>query len=441
MYLAPPRLRGPRGGWLAPMLAIGLLLASTAAAAALQPQAEDPRAPDTTEQLGRMTRLYAGLVGDVGPDDPSVLAGEFILLANELAQLDRSVLSEASRIDYDILDWRLGMGIAAEMEAESTAYELALLLHTGERQDPQALHDLGLREVERLRGEMDALVARYDADVDLAEFLEAARVDGRLYAGSQAELLRHARSTAARIRSGLPGLFHESPATAFQIVTPGDRAAPRYMAWYQGPGRGRNARGYVVLNPDPDQVPLFVLDALLLHEAVPGHHFQMAWTTETVDVPNWRRDIMLTVYVEGWGLYAESLGTDLGVYRHPMSEFGRLNLEMWRAIRLVVDTGLHAFDWSPRRAARFFAEHTALPRGQISVEIRRYSDNPGQAVAYKIGEQRILAMRARAEEALGAAFDVREFHRVLLRYGPVPMTTLDELVDTWIAAQQTAPDA
>jgi len=212
------------------------------------------------------------------------------------------------------------------------------------------------------------------------------------------------------------------------------------MAWYQGPGRGRNARGYVVLNSDPGQVPLFVLDALLLHEAAPGHHFQMAWTSETVDTPNWRRDIMLTVYVEGWGLYAESLGTDLGVYRHPMSEFGRLNLEMWRAIRLVVDTGLHAFDWNPGRAAQFFADHTALPRAQIAVEIRRYTDNPGQAVAYKIGERRFLAMRERAEAALGPAFDVRAFHSVLLRYGPVPMSTLDEIVDTWIATELTAPE-
>jgi len=388
-----------------------------------------------------MTRLYAGLVGDDGPDDASALAGEFILLAAELTQLDRGALSEAARIDYDILDWLLGLGIAAEMEDESTPYEMALLRHTGERQNPETLHALGLGEVERLRGEMEALVARYDAEVDLAEFLEAARVDERLYAGSRQELLRHARNTAARIRSRLSGLFHESPATGFQIVTPGDRRAPRYMAWYQGPGRGRNARGYVVLNPDPAQVPLFVLDALLLHEAEPGHHFQMAWATETVDIPNWRRDIMLTVYVEGWGLYAESLGTDLGVYRHPMSEFGRLNLEMWRAIRLVVDTGLHAFDWSPRRAAQFFAEHTALPREQINIEIQRYADNPGQAVAYKIGEQRILAMRARAEDALGPAFDLREFHSVVLGHGPVPMVTLDEMVDTWIAAEQTAPDA
>ncbi len=437
MGLATPQFHRSREIRLAVALCLGLCLDTTAPAVASLPQTDSA----ATEHLDRMTRVYGGLVGDSGPEDPSALAGEFILVASELAQLDRSALSVAGRIDYDILDWRLGLGIAAEMEEELTPYELELLRHTGERQDPEELHSFGLREVERLRGEMAALVARYDADVDLGEFLDAARADDRLYAGSQQELLRHARSTAAQIRSGLSELFHEEPDTGFQIVTPGDRRSPRYMAWYQGPGRGRNARGYVVLNPDPDQVPLFVLDALLLHEAEPGHHFQMAWTTETIVTPSWRRDLMLTVYVEGWGLYAESLGTDLGVYRHPMSEFGRLNLEMWRAIRLVVDTGLHAFEWSPRRAAQFFADHTALPREQINIEIERYAGNPGQAVAYKIGEQRILAMRARAELALGPAFDLRDFHRVVLRHGPVPMTTLDEIVDAWIESELTVPDA
>jgi uncharacterized protein (DUF885 family) len=212
------------------------------------------------------------------------------------------------------------------------------------------------------------------------------------------------------------------------------------MAWYQGPGRGRDARGFVVLNPDPRQVPLFVLDALVVHEAIPGHHFQMAWTAEKVDVPRWRRDIMLTVFVEGWGLYAERLGEQLGVYRHPMSEFGRLNLEMWRAIRLVVDTGLHAFDWSRERAINFFAEHTALPRAQIEVEVARYLRNPGQAVGYKLGEQRLLAIRARAEKELGPVFDIRDFHQAVLEHGPVPMSTLDEIIDVWIRNQQTAPD-
>ena len=427
-----PQTDGSRGARL--RLAVVLALVLTSAPAGLA------QGDAATEQLDRMTRLYAGLVGERGPDDSAALAGEFILLANELGQLDRSALSVANRIEYDILDWRLELGIAAEMEEELTDYELELLRHTGERQDPEALHAFGLREVERLRQEMQTLVAHYDADANLADFLDAARIDDRLYAGSQQELLGHARATAGRIRAELSELFHERPDTGFQIVTPGDRRTPGYMAWYQGPGRGRNARGYVVLNPDPDQVPLFVLDALLLHEAEPGHHFQMAWATETVDTPSWRRDLMLTVYVEGWGLYAESLGRGLGVYRHPMSEFGRLNLEMWRAIRLVVDTGLHVFEWSPARAAQFFADHTALPRAQINVEIRRYSGNPGQAVAYKIGEQRILAMRARAEAALGSAFDLRDFHAVVLRHGPVPMSTLDEIVDGWIDSQLTVPE-
>jgi uncharacterized protein (DUF885 family) len=417
-------------------LILATLVTTGAAAPALAP------AQDTTnvERLSELAQRYAGLAGDAGPEDPAALAGEFILLATDLAAIGRDDLSESARIDYDVLDWLLGLGIAQQLEPELTAYELALLRHTGERQDPATLHQLGLAEVARLRGAMDALVKRYDPDAELEVFLEAARTDRRLYATSRDDLVGLARATARRIRAALPELFHDIPTTDFQFVTPGDQNGLGYMAWYQGPGRGRNARGYVVLNPDPAQVPLFVLDALVVHEGMPGHHYQMAWTAESVDVPSWRRGIMLTVFVEGWGLYAESLGNELGVYRHPMSEFGRLNLAMWRAIRLVVDTGLHAFDWTPARATTYFAEHTALPRAQITVEIDRYQRNPGQAVAYKLGEQRILAMRARAEHALGPTFDVRDFHRVLHRHGPVPMGTLDEIVDAWIVAQQTAPE-
>jgi uncharacterized protein (DUF885 family) len=398
-------------------------------------------APDPVERLARLTQVYAGLTSDTGPDDPAALAGEFILLQEELSSIERTGLIESARIDHDILRWRLELGIAAQLEPELGEYGLALLLHTGERQDARTLHDLGLREVARLRQAMQNLMLEYEAEIDLKTFLDAARDDPRLYAGSREELLGQARTTARRLRAQVSTLFHDLPLADFQLVTPGDREGPGYMAYYQGPGRGRSARGYIVLNADPRQVPLFTLDALLLHEAIPGHHLQMAWTNEQVETPGWRRGLMLTVFVEGWGLYAESLGTDLGVYQHPMSEFGRLNLEMWRAIRLVVDTGLHAFDWSTRQALDYFADNTALPRAQIAVEVQRYARNPGQAVAYKLGEQRLLAMRARAEEALGAAFDVRDFHRVVLRHGPVPMHTLDEIVDDWIAAELTAPDA
>ncbi len=210
------------------------------------------------------------------------------------------------------------------------------------------------------------------------------------------------------------------------------------MAQYRRGNEGLRGRstGYVLLNADPRQVPLFVLEALLLHEAMPGHHLQMSWNTGHDDDSAWRRRTSVTAFVEGWGLYAESLGVDLGVYRHPMTEFGRLNLEMWRAIRLVVDTGLHAFDWDRRQGEELFRRHTALPIEQIRVEVRRYQDNPGQAVAYKVGELKFLELRARAEKALGASFDLAAFHDAVLTHGPIPLQSLDDQVDTWLTAAQ-----
>ncbi|NKB87336.1 MAG: DUF885 family protein [Acidobacteria bacterium] len=412
------------------LLAAMLLIAPTAAGAS---QA-------TSEELRQLTRRYQALTNEGGPTDPASLAAEFVLLLQDLKSVERGTLPLAERIDHDVLNWLLDVGIIEYVEPELSKYEVALIRHTGARQDPERLHQLGLDEVARIRAAMEALVQRYDSSAKLEEFLDAAREDSRLYAGSRDELVELARRAAATIRRNLGTLFDEVPTTPFQIVTPGERRSPGYMGWYQGPGRGPEARGFVVLNPDPRQVPLFVLDALIVHEAIPGHHFQMAWAAESVDVPEWRRDILLTVFVEGWGLYAESLGAELGVYRHPMSEFGRLNLEMWRAIRLVVDTGLHAFDWTPQQATEFFLENTALPRAQVRVEVDRYARNPGQAVAYKIGEQHLLAIRARAEGALGVAFDVRGFHRAVLEHGPMPMRTLEEVIDIWVAEQQTAPD-
>ncbi len=366
----------------------------------------------------------------------------YVDLLSRARAIPRHELSPAGRIDLDVLEWRAQLAVERYLDPDSNGfdeigYSTLILRHTGQKLDPRRLHELGLREIERIRQAMLDLVQAQNPNADLDAFLQAARTDDRLYAGSRQELRSIARGIAARIDHRLDGAFTRRPEVPYsvELLPRGQRG---FMAQYRRGNEGLRGRstGYVLLNADPRQVPLFVLEALLLHEAVPGHHLQMSWAQAPDDDAGWRSRTTVTAFVEGWGLYAESLGEELGVYRHPMTEFGRLNLEMWRAIRLVVDTGLHAFDWDRRRGEELFRNNTSLPIEQIRLEVRRYQDNPAQAVAYKVGELKFLELRARAEEALGPGFDLGAFHDAVLEHGPIPLQSLDDQIDTWLTATQ-----
>ncbi len=300
---------------------------------------------------------------------------------------------------------------------------------------PEQVHATGLMEVKRIRAEMEAIRQKVDFSGDLAEFIKYLRSESRFYAQSADQLMREVGHVCKRMDGELPRLFKVLPRTPYGIREIPDYIAPRTTtAYYQPPaGDGTRAGFYYVNTYDLKSRPLFELEALTFHEAVPGHHLQIAMQQELTDLPKYRRFAGFTAFVEGWGLYSERLGLEVGFYKDPYSDFGRLSFEMWRACRLVVDTGIHYLGWSREQAIRFMAENTALSLHNITSEVDRYISWPGQALAYKTGELKIRELRKRAEERLGTRFDVREFHHVVLSSGAVPLTILEDNVEVWIS--------
>jgi uncharacterized protein (DUF885 family) len=283
---------------------------------------------------------------------------------------------------------------------------------------------------------MEAILRRVKFDGDRQAFVELLRTDPRFYAVTPEQLMKEVGYTLKRIDGELPRLFSKLPRTPYGIREIPAYVAPRTTtAYYMLPsGDGTRAGFYYVNTYNLKSRPLFEIEALSLHEAVPGHHLQLALQQELVDLPQFRRFTEFTSFVEGWGLYAERLGLELGCYQDPYSDYGRLSYEMWRACRLVVDTGIHYFGWTRRQAIDFMAENTALSLHNIEAEVDRYIAWPGQAVAYKIGELKIRQLRSRAEQELGDRFDIRAFHAAVLERGSLPLDVLEENVNSYIAA-------
>lgn len=298
------------------------------------------------------------------------------------------------------------------------------------------IHRIGLDEVRRIRGEMDEIIAGLEFDGDFAAFAQFLRTDPRFYATSSEELLMAAAWTAKRIDYVMPGFFGHLPRQPYGIVPVPEEIAPNYTtgAYYGAPPGGDHGGAFWVNTFALDQRPLYELPALTLHEAVPGHHHQNAIALEMQDVPDFRKDLYFSAFGEGWALYAEKLGVEMGIYRTPYEHFGRLSYEMWRACRLVIDTGIHSQGWTRQQALDFMAANTSLSEGNIRAEVDRYISWPGQALAYKLGELRIRQMRSEAERLLGARFDLREFHDVLLENGALPIAMLETRVERYIDA-------
>ena len=263
------------------------------------------------------------------------------------------------------------------------------------------------------------------------------RTDKQYYCNSAEELLEAYRACCRIIDPELPKLFKTLPKISYTIVPIPDQMAPdTTTAYYQPPtADGSRPGGYYVNLYRIDTRPKYEIDALSLHESVPGHHLQIALSMEMTEVPEFRRYGGQTAFVEGWALYTEKLGDQLGLYKDPYSRFGQLTYEMWRAVRLVVDTGMHHKHWSRQQAIDFFAANTAKSLLDIENEIDRYIAWPGQALAYKIGELKIRELRTRAEGQLGNRFDIRDFHDVILRNGAVPLDVLEEEVTAWLGEQ------
>jgi uncharacterized protein (DUF885 family) len=302
------------------------------------------------------------------------------------------------------------------------------------------IHAIGLHEVQRIRGEMQAIIDEVGFDGDFAAFAEFLRSDPQFYATSAEDLLKEAAYAAKRIDYRMPGYFGHLPRQSYGVVPVPEEIAPNYTtgAYYGAPPGGDHGGAFWVNTHALDQRPLYEIPALTLHEAVPGHHHQNAIALEMENVPEFRKDLYFSAFGEGWGLYAEKLGVEMGIYRTPYEHFGRLSYEMWRACRLVIDTGIHSQGWTRQQAIDYMAGNTSLSEGNIRAEIDRYISWPGQALAYKLGELQIWEMRRKAETLLGDRFDLRQFHDVLLRNGALPMALLQSVVERYIDTQLSA---
>ncbi len=314
-------------------------------------------------------------------------------------------------------------------------YEHRIRYYTTLDLTPQQVHETGLAEVTRIRAEMDQVIAKTGFKGTFAEFVEFLRTDKRFYVDTPEQLLKEVSYICKEMDGQLPTLFKTLPRMPYGVKPIPDFIAPKTStAYYNQPaGDGTRAGTYYMNTYDLKARPLYELEALTFHESVPGHHLQIAIMQELPDVPNFRRYTFFTAFVEGWGLYSERLGLETGFYKDPYSDFGRLTYEMWRATRLVVDTGIHYMGWTRQQAIDYMAANGALSMHNITTEVDRYISWPGQAVAYKTGELKIRELRAYAEKELGPKFDVREFHDVVLWSGAVPLDILDANVRAWVA--------
>jgi uncharacterized protein (DUF885 family) len=358
--------------------------------------------------------------------------------AGETAIRESIVAAYQSFFDFMVEEYKPGarrtLG-ASELPEGRDYYQLQIRIYTSLDLTPEEIHQIGLSEVKRIRQEMEAIIERVGFEGEFADFLTFLRTDPRFYAETPEELLMRAAWIAKRMDGKLPALFKTMPRLPYTVEAVPDAIAPKYTGGrYVGAAEGSTQPGrYWVNTYALENRPFYTQEALTLHEAVPGHHFQVALSRELEDLPNFRRYSYISAFGEGWGLYSEFLGIEAGFYTDPYSDFGRLTYEMWRACRLVVDTGVHAFGWSREQALDFLAGNTALSLHEVRTEIDRYISWPAQALSYKLGELKIKELRRRAEAALGAEFDIREFHDAVLLHGAVPLPVLERQIDRFIA--------
>ena len=303
---------------------------------------------------------------------------------------------------------------------------------------PEEIHNLGLAEVARIRGEMQAVIDEVGFEGDISAFNDFLRTDPQFYYETAEELLEAYQAVSKRLDPELVKLFGKLPRMPYGVRPIAPELAPdTTTAYYMRPALDGSRPGWYYVNLyKPEVRPKYEIEVLSVHESVPGHHLQIALAQEIDGLPEFRRNSSVTAFIEGWGLYSERLGYDMGLYQDPYSRYGQLIYDMWRAVRLVVDTGIHYFGWSRQEAIDYFKFNAAKTEADIINEIDRYIGWPGQALAYKIGQLKMLELRANAERTLGERFDIRAFHDELLGAGAIPLDALEARMDRWIAAEK-----
>ena len=370
-------------------------------------------------------------VGDVAsPEDA-------LALQNEVKEYIQNVLNPTYQELYDFLineylpESRDTIGIS-DVPNGKEWYEYLARYHTTTNLTPDEIHEIGLREVAKIRAEMEGIIEQVGWEGDFNSFLQYLRTDPRFYYETGEELLQAYRAMSKEIDAYMPTLFNKLPRAPYGVIPIPMESAPfTTTAYYNAPSEGRPGYYYANLYM-PEVRPKYEIPVLSVHEAVPGHHHQISLAQEMENVPNFRKYLSITAFVEGWGLYSEQLGESMGIYDDPYDKFGQLTYDMWRAVRLVVDTGMHYKDWSREDAVNLFLENTAKTEQDINNEVDRYIAWPGQALAYKIGQLKIMELRDKSKEALGDDFDIKDFHDHILSFGSIPLNILEEKVDEFI---------
>ncbi len=373
-------------------------------------------------------------VGDVASSKDA------LALQNEVKEYIQNVLNPTYQELYDFLvneylpESRDTIGIS-DVPNGKDWYEYLARYHTTTNLTPDEIHEIGLREVAKIRAEMEDIIEQVGWEGDFNSFLQYLRTDPRFYYETGEELLQAYRAMSKEIDAYMPTLFNKLPRAPYGVIPIPMESAPfTTTAYYNAPSKGRPGYYYANLYM-PEVRPKYEIPVLSVHEAVPGHHHQISLAQEMENVPNFRKYLSITAFVEGWGLYSEQLGESMGIYDDPYDKFGQLTYDMWRAVRLVVDTGMHYKNWSREDAVNLFLENTAKTEQDINNEVDRYIAWPGQALAYKIGQLKIMELRDKSKEALGDDFDIKDFHDHILSFGSIPLNILEEKVDEFIEAK------
>jgi uncharacterized protein (DUF885 family) len=395
-------------------------------------------------------------IADLVPEDPmkSALLEPFAEFPSGISEGDRARLSKRAKEIYvtslrpvflKLHDYVANTYVPACRDAiaatalpnGATAYAFHVRWQTTTNLTPQQIHEIGLAEVKRIHGEMDKVIASTGFNGSFHDFTEFLRTDPRFYFEKPQDLVDAYKIIAKSIEPELVHEFGKLPRNQFGVIPVPDFKAPSQTTAYYQPGAPSAGRpGYYFVNTyNLNARPKWEMEALSLHESVPGHHLQISLAQELENVPEFRKQVGYSAFVEGWALYGESLGEELGLYKDPYSRFGQLTYEMWRAVRLVVDTGMHTMGWSRERAMQFFKDNTGKTDQDITVEVDRYIVWPGQALAYKIGQLKIRELRTTAEKQLGDKFSVRSFHDAVLENGAVPLNVLEPHVKSRTATQ------